>query len=225
MLNNDSLTQRVNTYQNTLECNESLYLEFTQLVAKVPFLENHRNHIEANDLGFGDRAFHYMWLLLLQYIADKFSHPKFLEIGVYKGQVISLLALIASQLNIDISITAISPLKGNPRPKSSLLALSIALFNAKFRENLRFGNFYENEDYLSIVSNLFESFHLDFTKIRMIKGYSNNELVIQQIKDEKFSVVYIDGDHTFEGVTQDINNYALKVEKGGFLVMDDASYY
>ena len=59
----------------------------------------------------------------------------------------------------------------------------------------------------------------------MIEGYSNNIEVLETVRSESFSVIYIDGDHTFEGVTQDIKNYSLLVAPDGFLVMDDASYY
>jgi hypothetical protein len=223
----DSFTQRVDTYQNTLEANNRLHTEFTQLIETVPFIFEHRKYVETHKLGFGDRAFHYMWYLLLLHLTEKFSHPRFLEIGVYKGQIISLWAFLASQLNLEVSITAISPLEGNSSsvPKSKLVKKLMSAFNPQFREDLNASNFYPEDDYEAIISALFKSFNLSYSKIRMIQGYSNDESVLKSVKDEKFYLIYIDGDHTFAGATQDIKNYSSKIEEGGFLVMDDASYY
>ncbi len=39
--------------------------------------------------------------------------------------------------------------------------------------------------------------------------------------DEYFDFVYIDGDHTYEAVLEDVSSWYPKVKKGGFLVGDD----
>ncbi len=52
-----------------------------------------------------------------------------------------------------------------------------------------------------------------------------NDPQILALQDQQFSLIYSDGDHTFEGVIEDLHNYSDRVAPNGFLVMDDASYY
>src|SRR5437867_8857080 len=57
-------------------------------------LREHRayfHNVPQNRRGFGEDAFHTMWYLLL----EEFEPANFLEIGVFRGQVISLVALWA----------------------------------------------------------------------------------------------------------------------------------
>ncbi len=225
MISIDTLTRRLETYHNTGDRNDLIHQEFTQLVGSIPWLQSHRKHIEANQLGFGDAAFHYMWYLLIQDIAKRVDRPKLLEIVVYKGQVISLWALIAAQLKLEVEISGISPLQGNELPKSEWLIRWKKLIDPQFRREARAGNFYPEDNYRQIIENLFKTFNLDFASVRLIQGYSNQPDVLNSIEKEKFSLIYIDGDHTFEVVKQDIDNYSSHIEPGGFLVMDDAAYY
>lgn len=227
MLFTDNFFERMKTYENTAEQNDRIHQEFTQIVQEknIPWLTEHRKYVETNRLGFGDAAFHYMWYLLIQHITKHFSSPKVLEIGVYKGQVISLWLLIANQLKLDLEITGISPLKGNPIPRSGWLKLWKILTSPSYRKDRNSGNFYPEEDYRAIIENLFKAFALDFSRVRLIEGYSNTPNVLKAVEPENYALIYIDGDHTFEGVTQDIINYSSHVLPNGFLVMDDASYY
>jgi Methyltransferase domain len=225
MLQPDTFLERISTYENTAIFNDTIHQEFSRIIIEIPFLNEHRQHIEQYQLGFGDRAFHYMWFLIIQYIAHKFPQSQLLEIGVFKGQVISLWSLIAKQLSLDISITGISPLKGNPLPKSVWVKRFKQIIDSQFRRNLEAGNFYPDEDYKKILENLFSRFNLDFSDIRILQGYSTDETILSQVQQEKFSLIYFDGDHTYEGVIRDLENYTLLVEPNGLIIMDDASYY
>jgi hypothetical protein len=100
-------------YKNTAECNDMLWKSFTERTDGVEFLKTHRDWVEHNSWGYGARAFHYMWYLLLKDDVLIRHSPSLLEIGVYKGQVISLWALIAEQLGRPVEITAISPFEGS----------------------------------------------------------------------------------------------------------------
>jgi predicted O-methyltransferase YrrM len=66
-------------------------------------------------------------------------------------------------------------------------------------------------------------FYLDFENIELIHGLSNDSIVLKKLENEKYDLVCIDGDHQYEAVCNDIRNFSQKIEKGGFLVMDDAS--
>lgn len=225
VLTNDSFANRIRDYANTAEWNDRLHREFNQQVQAMPLLANHRQHIEAHQLGFGDPAFHYLWYLLIQQVATQFDRPNLLEIGVFKGQVISLWALLAKHLGLDLSITGITPLEGNPLPESTWLRRMKKVLSQKFRQDREAGNFYPDDDYLAIIADLFSRFDLDFAQVRLIHGYSNHPEVLASLQHETFSLIYIDGDHSFEGATADIQNYHSRIAPGGFLVMDDASFY
>jgi hypothetical protein len=187
------------------------------------WLLRHRMYIEENKLGFGDRAFHYMWYLLLQYLFQVKTRPQFLEIGVYKGQVISLWSLIAKELKSECDITCITPLSGNIAPKGKILFYLNFLLRKKFRSDTEAGNFYDNENYAVVIKSLFEHFGLSFEKINLHKGLSTDAGILEKFKDVGFDLIYIDGDHAREAVEMDIKNYSSRINAGGFLVMDDAS--
>lgn len=45
--------------------------------------------------------------------------------------------------------------------------------------------------------------------------------ILQSFEDEAFDWIYIDGDHTYKGVCQDIEHAKSKVKPGGYLVFND----
>ena len=112
-----SLEQFTVDYKNTAANNDRIFRQFSELTWADPVLCAHRRHIEQDKLGFGDAAFHAMWLRLLEYANRRFGVSARLKIGVFKGQVISLWAVIGRHWNIDISISAITPLSGHPIPR------------------------------------------------------------------------------------------------------------
>jgi hypothetical protein len=213
----------VKSYSNNAEENDHIFELFTKNTDSIHFLKEHRDYIEVNNLGFGERAFAYMWYLILLDIQSSGLNPLLLEIGVFKGQIISLWALISKQIKMQSKIFGITPLKGNPKSKYSIINFLKYKLSGRFRRDIDFGNFYEEMDYLKIIRLLFKQFDLEFEKITILAGYSNDLDVINFCSDKKFSVIYIDGDHSFDGVLKDIRNYAPLIETGGFLVMDDAS--
>ncbi len=222
---NDSLATRIDQYQNTAAHNDDLYVEFTKLTDSIPWLKHHRDVIEQNNWGTGDRAFHYMWYLLLSDAAQSFSPIQCLEIGVFKGQIISLWAKIAKELGLDVLITAISPLEGNTKPTSKLAHKVKTLVDPKYRQLTKEGNLYPEGNYYQIIQNVFSNFELELSDINLIKGYSNAPNIVKPMQGKRFTIIYIDGDHSFEGVRADILNYAPLLEDGGYLIMDDASCF
>lgn len=229
MSTSNTLEGILSQYRNSAYNNDLVWINFTRRTDKFPFLKEHRDFIEKNNLGFGDRAFHYMWYLLISHLVLKNGHPKVLEIGVYKGQVISLWALIAKYLNSTIDIVAVSPFTGNI---SNNVFLNNPFVNKvrgyisqKFIQNQKVGNYHPRQDYFSIIREVFEHFELNFDEVNKIKGYSNSEPVLKCIKDMHLDIVYIDGDHSYDAVVKDIQNYSSLIKPSGFLVMDDASYF
>lgn len=220
----DNFNERVSEYENSSHHNDDLHGEFTRLTDTIGWLKEHRDFVEKNEWGFGDRAFHYMWLLLLTAVSKNFTPVRALEIGIYRGQVMSLWQLISTQLDLQIVLTGVSPFEGNLNASRVVRRIN-RLFNPRYRAALRDGNVYGKIDYLADVAKIFATFDLDLTSVRLIKGYSASKVVLDRLAGERFSIVYIDGDHSLKGVRADILAYSSKVEMGGYLVMDDASFF
>lgn len=216
---------RVAAYRNDAETNDAVHRIFTEETASVAYLAEHRAHVEANKLGFGDPAFHAMWRSLLLHLATERTRPRTLEIGVFKGQVLSLWALIAAREGLSLNISAVTPLAGQPLPPSVWSRRWRWLINPSFRAACRAGNFYPDEDYGGIVRSLFERFDVRFDDVVLHRGFTTDAAVRGALSEQEFDLIYIDGDHTFEGATADVNWFAPKVSQGGFLVMDDSSYF
>ena len=74
-------------------------------------------------------------------------------------------------------------------------------------------------------NNIFEQFcnnckeFIALGKIRYIKG--NTKEVVSNFRDASFDIILIDGDHSFEGVRNDIGNYIPKLKKDGLLIFHD----
>ena len=89
--------------QNPLEFYEHCFHYFYTRLPKS--LREHRAYFELNGRGFGERAFHVMWFLIFR----EFRPESFLEIGVYRGQTLSLAALLARHFKFDCFVQGISP--------------------------------------------------------------------------------------------------------------------
>ncbi len=219
----DSLDAQVARYRNTAADNDALHAAFTRLTDAVPVLKQHRDWVEANRWGYGDRAFHYLWWLALRHLARRFGRVRALEIGVFKGQTISLWALIGRQLGLAVEITAVSPFAGNVAPQPRLWHSLRKRFDRRYRAADALGNLHPVDDYLARNREIFAAFGLDFAPIRAIKGRSDDPSVLARLRGQALELVYIDGDHSFEVASADIANYAPLVVPGGYLVMDDAA--
>lgn len=51
--------------------------------------------------------------------------------------------------------------------------------------------------------------------------YENSSDFADSIENESLDFIFIDGDHSYEGFTKDLNNYFPKVKKGGIISGDD----
>jgi hypothetical protein len=214
--------QLVAEYQNSAAHNDELHARLTAAAWADPQLTEHRRHIEQNALGFGDPAFHAMWDGLLAAAGRRFGTVRALEIGVFKGQVISLWSLLARERRLDLQISAVGPLAGQPAPRSRLLNWFRHRLSRRFREQVANGNFYADEDYEGIVRRLFVRFGLDFDGVRLHRGFSTDPAILRGLAAETFQVIYVDGDHTYEGALHDFRTFGPKVTPGGWLVADDA---
>lgn len=212
-------------YRPTAELNDMVWTSFGRDTDAIRFLKAHRDWVEQNSWGFGDRAFHYLWYLLLRDDVLNRPDPKLLEIGVYKGQVISLWALTASELHRSAAITAVSPFE-SAKPwfaRNRMLNRVAQMIFRHYRDDVRSANLYESENYLDCIHRIFRQFGLSDANVSFFRGYSQDQHICQQLENQLFDVIYIDGGHRYEQVAADLRNYSRLVAAGGYLVLDDAS--
>jgi hypothetical protein len=147
-----------------------------------------------------------------------------LEIGVYKGQVISLWSLIAAREGMPASIYAITPLSAKRLFSPYLHRLAMTL-SKRYKKNALSGNLYAKADYLRCIERVYAQFDLDISLTRLLRGYSWDEHIKKVVAGMMFDLVYIDGGHSYEEASHDINYFGEKVKVGGYLVIDDASFF
>jgi len=161
------------------------------------WLKSHRRYFSKKSRGFGEAPFHAAWLYIL-----KAYKPKFLlEIGVYRGQVISLWQLIGDKYGLDVEVNGITPLTGVGDEVSKYL----------------------NIDYGKDIMSNFKNFRLN--KPKLVKGLSIDKNAINFINSKKWDLIYIDGGHDFNVALSDYRNSILNLNKGGILCIDDSSLY
>jgi len=159
-------------------------------------LKKHRRYFLQDQRGFGEDAFHVMWWILFREIRPK----SFLEIGVYRGQTLSLAALLQRTLGIEGSVTGISPFS----PAGDAVST--------YREHL---------DYLHDTQLNFRAFGLPAPEL--LKAYSTDQTATNRIRQEAWDAVYIDGNHDYEVARADWSVCSANIYRGGIIVLDDAT--
>jgi hypothetical protein len=211
-------------YQNTSDNNDAVHRLLTEATWSDPLLAEHRKHVEENKLGFGDAAFHAMWSALLTEAATRFGQVRTLEIGIFKGQVISLWSLLAKTRGLDLQVSALGPLAGQPRPVSRFRLLNSLRYrlDRRYREQIDNANYYDDADYEGIVRRLFERYQMDFNHVRLLRGFSTDPDILRKVEADTYHLIYVDGDHSYDGAMHDFRTFGPKVVPGGWLIADDA---
>jgi hypothetical protein len=179
-----------------------LYSEFEREYYADSLLVNHRTHIENNCLGYGERAFHTLWRELVKAQPSQF---KFLEIGVYKGQILSLVKLLAKHYKKDASVIGVTPLS----PAGD-----------------KYSN-YDDVDYLGVIEQLFSRFELEFNaSSNLIIGSSQIDSIKNRIiENGPFDLIFIDGCHDYDCVVSDISLAKTISQKDSIIVFDDSANF
>jgi hypothetical protein len=158
-------------------------------------IQIHREYFKKSMRGFGEDAFHAMWFTLFR----ERTPSKCVEIGVYRGQVISLWTLIAALLGYDCDVSGISPFSATGDAVSTYAAM----------------------DYFADTRASFDYFNL--RQPHLVTAYSNDRVAIEYLNSKEWDLIYIDGGHDFDVVMSDYKNSVGALRRGGILVMDDSS--
>ena len=184
---NDSL-------QNPTEFYERCFHYFYTRLPKP--LREHRVYFENCRRGFGEKSFHVMWFLLFR----EFSPESFLEIGVFRGQTLSLAALIARHFKLDCFIQGVSPF------------------------STAGGSAYTYRGDVDYYDDTLKNFaHFSLPAPALLKAFSTDAAAGQLVASRAWSCIYIDGNHDYAVARQDWDLCAGNVSPGGLIVLDDAS--
>ncbi len=161
-------------------------------------LRRHRayfHNVRGNRRGYGENAFHTLWYLLL----ERFRPRNFLEIGVFRGQVISLVALWASLRSLACEVWGISPFSSAGDSVST------------YRKDI---------DYYQDTLRNFEHFKLP--PPGLLRAYSTDAEALQFIGSRQWEMIYIDGNHDYEVARKDWEACSRSLKPGGIIVLDDS---
>lgn len=161
-------------------------------------LRKHRYYFIEEKRGFGEDAFHAMWYILLQELKPKNA----LEIGVYRGQTITLWKLISKLAKFDCSIACVSPF------------LSTADSVSKYDEAI---------DYFEDTKKNHTYFNLPMPEV--CRHYSTDPEAIEFVQSRKWDLIYIDGNHDYEVVSKDWLVCSRSIKNGGVIILDDSALY
>ena len=172
---------------------QELVDEFTDNVNNDPQLKAYRDWIEENAFGFGERCFLWMWKEIVDRMPKSFT---FVEVGVFRGQILALVKMLADRTGKKVKRYGITPLDSTDGHVESY--------------------------YMTDIQILHDTFNIpkDFT---ILQGLSTDEAIIKDAKKIKANIVYIDGGHAYDVVKSDLKVYPKIVKSGGYLVIDDCN--
>jgi len=169
---------------------------FQDFHREIPLaVREHRNYFIAERRGFGEDAFHTMWWHLI----TRFRPASFLEIGVYRGQTLSLVSLLAKIEGFETVVTGISPFSSAGDSVS---------------------NYDRNLDYQADTLANFAYFELPPPEL--VKAYSTDAQAVELIRGRIWDIIYIDGNHDYEIVKADWAICCEVTAVGGLIVLDDS---
>ena len=145
--------------------------------------------------------------ILLGDIIKKYNKKTFVEIGVYGG---------ASLFYLKDKFPELIIYGIDPHDK-------IEIFNGKTLDELNKKDVEERTNNLAkFRKNIEESIEKYNLDIKYINNTSWN--VYKEFKDNSIDVLFIDGDHSYNGVKKDLELFYPKMSKDGIIIMDDYNW-
>ena len=186
--------------QDSLQDENDRYRFFLWQFLRVipPDVRSHREYFERRGNWCGEDAFHAFWYTLFA----EFRPRRVLEIGVHRGQTLSLFELLASRFDLQTEVWGLSPMTGEGDSVST---------------------YGEPIDYCSDISESFQNFKLG--RPNLFKGFSQEAHSQEFIRSKKWDLIYVDGSHDISVVKIDVQSATDSLQVGGLLVLDDASLY
>lgn len=197
-----NLVEHADLWVDTEECAQGIVDYFTMCVNRNGYLKEHRDYVEEHVYGFGERAFHWLWKLIVDEMPTDF---RFLEVGVYKGQVLSLIRLLAERTGKQADIVGVT------------LLSSFSGVTGKFSP-------FPEDNYEAHIARLHSRFAQE--PPHLLVGDSTYPQTQERATDlAPFDIVYVDGCHELDYVIDDLRFYPQLLRPGGLLVVDDSACF
>lgn len=192
----DSLDALAKHWRDTPEFHQWVHESCIRRVNADPYLRPHRDWVEENHWGLGERSFGWLWRLVVDQTPAVF---KFLEVGVHRGQITSLIGMLADRARKPATIVGVSPFDGTQMGLSG-----------DFKADAEFAwKVWVRPNHLATMS--------------LVTGSSADPKVQAELAAAgPYDVVYIDGDHTYDAVKVDLAFAAKNLADGGILAVDDS---
>jgi hypothetical protein len=159
-------------------------------------LREHRVYFTSEGRGFGEDAFHTEWFLLFR----EFKPTSFLEIGIFRGQTLSLAAMLSRMNNLQTRVCGISPFSSAGDSVS------------RYRGDV---------DFFHDTLENFKHFKLPFPEL--VRAFSTDPEAERFIASKEWEMVYIDGNHDYEIARKDWEICSRYLKSGGIIVLDDSA--
>lgn len=130
-----------------------------------------------------------------------FANASILEIGALYGVSLAILYNHAITRHTDVKIICLDPFDGYYGQAHDAV-LNQPVNDLSFLRNMRLANI-PNDSY------------------QIIKHYSTSPEALTEAKKLNCNLLIIDGDHSYEGVKFDFENYFQLLEPGGYVIFDD----
>jgi predicted O-methyltransferase YrrM len=134
--------------------------------------------------------------MLKHYCSRMSIPPKVLEIGVFKGD---FLGYLWNHCNVG-SIDAVDLFEGNTC-SGDVDGNNVVYYNV-------------GQSYLELSEK-----YKDVSSVKLFK--SESQLFLQSQADDTYDIIYIDGDHSYDGVKEDLWNAYKKIKNGGYIMGHD----
>jgi predicted O-methyltransferase YrrM len=145
---------------------------------------------------------------IVPHLANMVSAKNILEIGVAYGYHADFVCTLLPSINY----IGVDPYQANYDPNDIFCSDVQKLFDDQDTQNAM------NRLFKVVSSNL----NKYDGRARLIREKS--WVAAEQFQDGVFDLVYIDGDHTYEGVVKDLAAWFPKVRKGGMICGDDIGW-
>lgn len=156
------------------------------------------------DLSIGRFAAHTQDILARAMVAKSVKKEKLhiLEIGSLFGIALFAMYNICKNNFKDVHISSIDLFDGYYGGGSSDVLTGEPVSLNTFRSNMKTANIPEED-------------------VTIIQGDSFDNAIVDMVKDTEINVLVVDGDHSYEGVANDVERYFPFVTQGGYIIIDD----
>jgi hypothetical protein len=134
--------------------------------------------------------------VMIKFYSTLIGNPKVLEVGVFKGEFLDYIYNYCAPSHID----------------------GVDLFEG----NMGSGDVDGNNFTFCLLNNVYYELIQKYSNnqnVKLHKSYS--DIFLSKCNDNEYDIIYIDADHTYEGVKRDLTHSFKKIKNGGYIMGHD----